>query len=85
MSAYVFVSQTCAPCNKMKLTFETLKEEFPSLQWTIVDMQNDPEFISKKYNVMYVPTIIVDSKNGIEGHSGTEVAPYYRILRNAIL
>ena len=83
MSAYVFSSPTCEPCKKLKPVIDDLKEEFPTLQWISVDIQNDPQEIAKKYGVTVVPTIVTISEKGIERHSGTTVAPYYRILRNA--
>jgi thiol-disulfide isomerase/thioredoxin len=83
MSVYVFSSPTCEPCAKIKPIIEDLKEEFPSLQWVSVNIKNDPELLTAKYGVTVVPTIVVDSSKGIERHSGTVIAPYYRILRNA--
>jgi len=83
MSVYYFSSPTCEPCKKLKPVVEDLKEEFPSLQWISVNIQNDPQELSKKYGVTVVPTIVVDSAKGIEKHSGTVAMGYYRILRNA--
>lgn len=83
MSAYVFSSPTCAPCAKIKPVIEDLKEEFPSLSWISVNTHDDPEGLAQKYGVTMVPTIVVDSPKGIERHTGTTIAPYYRILRNA--
>lgn len=83
MSVYYFSSPTCEPCKKLKPVVEDLKEEFPSLQWISVNIQNDPEELAKKYGVTVVPTIVVDSAKGIERHSGTVAMGYYRILRNA--
>jgi thiol-disulfide isomerase/thioredoxin len=83
MSVYYFSSPTCEPCKKLKPVVEDLKEEFPSLQWISVNIQNDPEELAKKYSVTVVPTIVVDSAKGIERHSGTVAMGYYRILRNA--
>jgi thiol-disulfide isomerase/thioredoxin len=83
MSAYVFSSPTCPPCQTLKPVIEDLKEEFPSLQWIHVNIKNDPAGITQKYGVKYVPTVVVDSSKGIESHSGTTVMGYYRILRNA--
>jgi thiol-disulfide isomerase/thioredoxin len=83
MSVYYFSSPTCEPCKKLKPVVEDLKEEFPDFQWISVNIQNDPEELSKKYGVTVVPTIVVDSAKGIERHSGTVAMGYYRILRNA--
>jgi len=83
MSAYVFSSPTCAPCQTLKPVIEDLKEEFPSLQWIHVNIQADPAGLTQKYGVTKVPTVVIDSKKGIESHTGTVAMGYYRILRNA--
>jgi thiol-disulfide isomerase/thioredoxin len=83
MSVYHFWSPTCAPCNVLKPIIQDLKEEFSSLTWISVNTHDDTDGYATKYNVTIVPTIVVDSSKGIERHTGTVVAPYYRILRNA--
>jgi len=80
----VFSSPTCGPCQTIRPTIEDLKEEFSSLRWVHVNIQDDPSGLTKKYGVMKVPTIVVDAQKGIESHSGTTVTGYYRILRNAL-
>jgi len=84
MSAYVFSSPTCAPCQTLRPTIEDLKEEFPSLRWIHVNIQEDPSGLTKKFGVEKVPTIVVETENGVESHTGTNVMGYYRILRNAL-
>lgn len=83
MSAYVFSSPTCAPCQTLKPVIEDLKEEFPSLQWIHVNIKDDPVGLTQKYGVKQVPTVVVESAKGIQTHSGTTAMGYYRILRNA--
>jgi thiol-disulfide isomerase/thioredoxin len=83
MSAYVFSSPTCVPCQILKPVIEDLKEEFSTLQWINVNINNDPQGLTQKYSVTKVPTIVVDSEKGIESHTGTVAMGYYRILRNA--
>jgi len=83
MSAYHFWSPTCEPCRVLKPVIEDLKEEFPTLNWVSVNTHDDTAGYAKKYNVTIVPAIVVDSTKGIERHTGTTAAPYYRILRNA--
>jgi thiol-disulfide isomerase/thioredoxin len=83
MSAYVFSSPTCAPCQTLKPVIEDLKEEFSSLQWIHVNIKDDPKGLTQKYGVKVVPTVVVDTKKGIESHTGTVAMGYYRILRNA--
>lgn len=83
MSAYVFSSPTCPPCQMLKPVIEDLKEEFSSLQWIHVNIKDDPTGLTQKYGVTKVPTVVVESTKGIHSHSGTTVMGYYRILRNA--
>ena len=82
MSVYSFSSPTCEPCRVLKPVIEDLKEEFSDLQWITVNIKDDPEKYCLKYDVTVVPTIVVDYGK-IEKHSGTTVAGYYRILKNA--
>jgi thioredoxin-like negative regulator of GroEL len=84
MSVYYFSSPTCAPCNAIKPVVADLKEEFDSLKWHSVNIQNDPENLCERFGVRVVPTIVCVSASGtVEKHSGTNAAGYYRILRNA--
>ena len=87
---YHFWSPTCAPCKAIKPIVEDLKEEFGSIRWESVDTSVDKSEISTRLGVSVVPTIAVvchdnDGKVvNVEKHSGTQVAGYYRILRNGL-
>jgi thiol-disulfide isomerase/thioredoxin len=89
ITAYHFWSPTCGPCKVIKPAIEDLKEEFPVVNWITVNTHDDPEKLVSIYGVKIVPTIVVVAldDNGqvvlIEKHSGTNMAGYYRILRNA--
>lgn len=82
--AYQFWSPTCVPCKTIKPTIEDLKEEFPDIQWISVNTHDDKNDFSSKMNVSVVPTIVVVTGDWSERHSGTQIAGYYRILRNAM-
>jgi thioredoxin 1 len=90
ITAYHFWSPTCGPCKVIKPIIEDLKEEFPSISWASVNTHDDKDGVSSKYNVALVPTIVIETKNAnsevisVEKHSGTGVAQYYRIIRNAL-
>jgi thioredoxin 1 len=84
VTIYHFWSPTCAPCKVIKPSIDDLKEEFDSVNWVSVNMHDDKEDYSQKYNVSVVPTIVVVSGDSIERHSGTNIAGYYRIIRNGI-
>ena len=89
ITAYHFWSPTCAPCKVIKPAVEDIKEEFPQVEWISVNLQEDRS-LSTKYNVLIVPTIVVevtDSKGAsltVEKQSGTNIGGYYRIIRNAL-
>ena len=90
VTAYHFWSPTCAPCKVIKPAIEDLKEEFSQVSWVSVNTHDDKEALAEQYGVSVVPTIVVKSKdsNGnvltIEKQAGTNMAGYYRILRNAL-
>ena len=87
--AYHFWSPTCAPCKYIKPAIEDLKEEFPKVSWISVNTHDDQEGLATKYNVSVVPTIVVESIVDdkvlvTEKQTGTNMANYYRIIRNAL-
>jgi thiol-disulfide isomerase/thioredoxin len=84
VTVYHFWSPTCAPCKAIKPTIEDLKEEFNSVTWVSVNTHDDKERYAEKYGVSVVPTIVVVAGSSIERHSGTQIAGYYRIIRNGI-
>jgi thiol-disulfide isomerase/thioredoxin len=90
VTAYHFWSPTCAPCKVIKPAIEDLKEEFSKVAWLSVNTHDDKEVLAQRYNVSVVPTIVVESRdsNGnvvsLEKQSGTNMAGYYRIIRNGL-
>ena len=88
--AYHFWSPTCAPCKYIKPAIEDLKEEFPKVSWVSVNTHDDQQGVATKYNVTVVPTIVVESLDKdnkvlvTEKQTGTNMANYYRIIRNAL-
>jgi len=88
--AYHFWSPTCGPCKVIKPSIETLKEEFPQANWVSVNTHEDNNNIVKQFGVQVVPTIVVAVYNdegklvASEKQSGTNMANYYRILRNGM-
>lgn len=89
ISAYHFWSPTCGPCKVIKPALEDLKEEFPNVDWTTVNTHDDPDNLVKKFGVTVVPTVVVvaygENKKIVlmEKQTGTNMAAYYRILRNS--
>lgn len=84
VTVYHFWSPTCAPCKAIKPSIDDLKEEFSGVEWVSVNTHDDTDGVAVKYDVKVVPTIVVVSSSHIEKHSGTNVAGYYRIIRNGI-
>ena len=89
ISAYHFWSPTCGPCKVIKPAIEDLKEEFPLVDWTTVNTHDDPDGLARRFGVTVVPTIVVvalaENQRVLltDKQSGTNMAGYYRILRNA--
>ena len=90
VTAYHFWSPTCAPCKIIKPAIEDLKEEFSNITWISVNTHDDTNKYAELYSVTVVPTIVVVSikEDGeivsIEKQSGTNIAGYYRIIRNGL-
>ena len=90
VTAYHFWSPTCAPCKVIKPAVEDLKEEFSQIKWVSVNTHDDTDKYAELYSVTVVPTIVVVSIKddgeivSIEKQSGTNIAGYYRIIRNGL-
>ena len=89
MIAYNFWSPTCAPCKAIKPALSMVQEEFPEFEWVSVNTHDDKDDLATKFNVSVVPTMVVisikDNKLVFkDSYSGTAIANYYRILRNAM-
>ena len=90
ITAYHFWSPTCAPCKIIKPAIEDLKEEFSDVTWVSVNTHDDGEMLAGLYGVSVVPTIVVEVRDDVgsvvstEKQSGTNIAAYYRIIRNAL-
>jgi thiol-disulfide isomerase/thioredoxin len=90
LTAYHFWSPTCAPCKVIKPAIEDLKEEFSNITWVSVNTHADADKYAELYTVTVVPTIVVVSIKddgeivSIEKQSGTNIAGYYRIIRNGL-
>ena len=89
MIAYTFWSPTCAPCNAIKPALSLLKDDFPDVEWVSVNTHDDKEDLATRFNVTVVPTmVVVCVKDNVvvykDSYSGTAIANYYRIVRNAM-
>ena len=88
--AYHFWSPTCQPCRVIKPALEDMKDEFKEIRWISVNIQEDGNEYAILFGVSVVPTIVVVTTNHNgeivyqDKHSGTNMASYYRILRNAL-
>jgi len=85
--AYHFWSPTCGPCKKIKPALNDLKEENPNVQWVSVNTHEDPEGLAKKFQVKFVPTIVLltVNENGApvssERYTGSDMMNYYRMFK----
>jgi thiol-disulfide isomerase/thioredoxin len=89
--AYHYWSPTCNPCKVIKPAIEDLKREFLNVSWVSINTHDgNSQELCSKFNVTMVPTIVVtvQDKDGkiitSEKNSGTTMASYYRMIRNAL-
>jgi thioredoxin 1 len=83
--AYHFWSPTCAPCKTIKPAVADLWEEFPAIVFVGVNVQNDPQNLRAKLEVMAWPTMVVVKDGVVVGRcSGINITSYYKILQNAL-
>jgi thiol-disulfide isomerase/thioredoxin len=87
--AHYFSSPTCGPCKTIKSSIEELQEEFEQVSWICTNTHDDKEKLAEKYEVKLVPTIVIEvfDDNRVlhsEKYTGSSIATYYRIIRNAI-
>jgi thiol-disulfide isomerase/thioredoxin len=83
MNVYIFTSPACIPCQTLKPVFEDLKEEFPILQWSHVNLRENPE-LTEKYGIKIVPSIAVISDEGVETLTSVNPMEYYKFLRSIL-
>ena len=89
VKAYYFWSPTCGPCKVIKPNVEELRGIFTGTELRFINIYEDREGLSGKFQIRVVPTMVVVATNE-EGkvvytgkHSGTDMLGYYRILRIA--
>jgi thioredoxin 1 len=63
-----FSAEWCMPCKLMTPVFDKVKEELESnsLIFQIIDVDDDQEFLTQKYKIRNVPTIIITNEKGEE-------------------
>jgi hypothetical protein len=66
-----------------------IQEEFPDVEWISVNTHDDKDDLATQFNVSVVPTMVVVcvKDNQVvfkDSYSGTAIANYYRIIRNAM-
>jgi len=59
-----FESASCAPCRQMKPVIDELSNEFPNVQFGIIDIMKSPA-LAGKYGVRGLPTFIIMKDNKI--------------------
>jgi len=56
--AIKFGASWCAPCKMVSVSFDKMKNEFDSIEFTSVDVDEDPG-LAKKFRIRSVPTVIL--------------------------
>jgi len=81
MSVYHFWSQTCPPCKRLKPVFQDLKDDFPSVNWVSVDINNDPSKLRGKFGITQVPSLVCVLMDGsVHKHSGGDAIGYFKLM-----
>ena len=57
-------SDYCEPCKSLSKAFDSIKHQFP-YEIEEINIDDDPDFHYKKYNLQGVPTLII-TRNDIE-------------------
>lgn len=87
VTAYHFWSPTCGPCKNIKPALDDMKTDYPDVQWVSVNTHADPQGLAKKYQVKFVPTIVLVTVNesgaavSTERHTGSDMMGYYRMFK----
>lgn len=90
IEVYQFSKTTCPPCNIIKPSMSMMREEFEELPWHSVNVDTDAQGLAEQFGVTSVPTMVTVARDGsgavvhTERHSGTNIAGYYRIVRNLL-
>jgi len=68
----------------MKPAFNELRADFDSIHWVDVNTHTDTEKIAESFGITRVPSMVVVRDGTLVGKvTGTALAEYYRILRQA--
>jgi thiol-disulfide isomerase/thioredoxin len=82
MSVYHFWSQTCPPCQRLKPVFQDLRDDYPAVSWTSVDIRNDPQKLAAQFGITSVPAMVSVSLDGtIRKHSGSDAIGYFKLMK----
>lgn len=61
-----YTASWCMPCKQLKPIMQEIIQENPTIQYTVIDVDNDP-IDAAKWGVRGVPTVIF-MKNGVEAN-----------------
>jgi thioredoxin 1 len=58
----MFSAQWCAPCQRTKPVFNTLKESVTDVEYKLIDV-DDEGYLAEQYNIRAVPTFVLLKDN----------------------
>jgi hypothetical protein len=67
---------------RMKSTFSEMREDFPEMKWTSINILDDPDGITQKFRIKQIPAMAVVRTTGVQKHVGTDITGYLKILKS---
>jgi thioredoxin 1 len=85
LCALKFGATWCGPCKALEPKIKKMEEEFPSVSFKSVNVDDDPA-LAKKYQIRSVPTVILlkDGREINRVNGAALIAPLRKVFRELI-
>lgn len=85
LCALKFGATWCGPCKALEPKIKKMEEEFPSVDFKSVNVDDDPA-LAKKYQIRSVPTVILlrDGREVTRVNGASLIAPLRKAFRELI-
>ena len=83
--ALKFGANWCGPCKALEPRIKQMEEEFPSVSFKTIDVDNDPA-MAKKYQIRTLPTVILlrDGREITRVNGSTLITPLRKAFRELV-